>query len=251
MREKKLEKILLTHQEGEMDFSHVIKENERLVNSIVGKYLGLGVTYQELLTVAQEGLYMAYLKFDAKRGCKFSSFAYNYIKNEIVETISTHNSKGIMSNTDVIDARKINKIINQYHQDYDRNPTDEEISKISGGEFSPEKIKRLTASSKYSSLDMDIGEDLTLMDVIASEEEECHDDTLTNKVNELLSKLDEEDKQVVTYYYLEEITNLAEIARKMKSNANHIKTVLNRAIKTLRESDVRSIKEDEKLKNLN
>lgn len=251
MGEKKLEKILLTHQENEIDFKHVIKENERLVNSIVGKYLGLGVTYQELLTVAQEGLYMAYLKFDTKRGCKFSSFAYNYIKNEIIETISTHNSKGVMSNTDVLDARKINKIINQYHQDHDHNPTDEEISKISGGEFSIEKIKRLTASSKYSSLDMDIGEDLTLMDVLADEEEEYHDDVLTNKINELLSKLEGEDKQVVTYYYLEEITNFAEIARRMKSNANHIRTVLNRAMKTLRESDVRSIKEDEKLKNLN
>ncbi len=251
MSEKKLEKVLLTHQEKEADFNHLIKENERLVNSIVGKYLGMGVTYQELLTVAQEGLYMAYLKFDVNRGCKFSSFAYNYIKNEIIEAISSRNSNGVMSTTDVSDVRKINKIINQYRLDHDCNPTDEEISKISGGEFSLEKVKRIIAASKCSSLDMDIGEDLTLMDVIASAEEEYHDDALTNKINELLAKLQGDDKQVVTYYYLEEITNFAEIARRMKSNANHIRTVFNRAMKTLRESDVLSLKEEEKLKRLN
>lgn len=252
---KKLEKILLTHKVSS-DFNMVINENTYLIKSIVKKYLGRGVPFDELMLVAQEGLYKAYLKFEPTRGVKLSTFAFPYIKNEILEAIANSESKGVMSRSDVNNTYKINKIVKQYIQDNGQRPSIEEISAISGGEFSVEKVKALTTSSHCRSLDDEIAEDLTLSDVIAIEEDDTYDDALTNKVEEMMRILNEEERKIMTYYYFEEITNMAEIARMMNTNANHIRTIYLRAIKKIKNSNIRSIKEDralreDKLKKLN
>lgn len=254
MEKKNLEKVLLTHQETAPNFDMAIKENEFFIKGIVKKYLGFGLVFDELMLVAEEGFYQACLKFDVSRGVKLSTFAYPYIKNEILEALASYQSKGMMSRSDVNNTYKIKKIVKQYIQDNGKEPTPEEISQISGEEFTVDKIKSLMATARFSSLDDNITEDLVLGDVIADEPEETSDEALTNKIQEMLDFLKKEERQVMTYYYLQSITNLAEIARLMNTNANHIRTVYLRALNKLR-SNIRSIRQDrilrEKLNNLN
>ena len=66
----------------------LVKHNLRFVIHIAKKYQNLGLTFEDLISFGNIGLYRAAKKFDADRGFKFITYAIWYIKAEITAALS-------------------------------------------------------------------------------------------------------------------------------------------------------------------
>lgn len=71
---------MLTPEEKEQ----LAEENSSLVFYVVKMFQGSGVSYDELVSVAMVGYAKALNTYDTKRNIKFSTYAINCIKNEVL-----------------------------------------------------------------------------------------------------------------------------------------------------------------------
>jgi len=68
--------------------SELVKHNLRFVIHTAKKYQNLGLTFEDLISFGNIGLYRAAKKFDAERGFKFITYAIWYIKAEITAALT-------------------------------------------------------------------------------------------------------------------------------------------------------------------
>jgi RNA polymerase primary sigma factor len=81
--------LFLRIQKGDQTaISEIVKHNLRFVIHIAKKYQNLGLTFEDLISFGNIGLYRAAKKFDAERGFKFITYAIWYIKAEITAAIT-------------------------------------------------------------------------------------------------------------------------------------------------------------------
>ncbi len=74
---------------GEQEaISELVKHNLRFVIHIAKKYQNLGLTFEDLISFGNIGLYRAAKKFDVDRGFKFITFAIWYVKAEITTALN-------------------------------------------------------------------------------------------------------------------------------------------------------------------
>jgi RNA polymerase primary sigma factor len=72
----------------ELAINKLVKHNLRFVVHTAKKYQNLGLTFEDLISFGNIGLYRAAKKFDVDRGFKFITFAVWYIKAEITQSLN-------------------------------------------------------------------------------------------------------------------------------------------------------------------
>ena len=142
--------------EGKAAKDRLIEANLRLVVSIAKKYVGHGLTFQDLVQEGNLGLIRAVEKFNFHKGFMFSTYATWWIRQGIKRAIAEQ-SRAIRVPEYVTEA--INKIIKktfELFEQYGRNPTDEEIGENLG--ISPEKVREnLKITQSPLSLELPMG----------------------------------------------------------------------------------------------
>ena len=129
---------LLTREEeiefanmGEEGRSKLVEHNLRLGVSIAKKYRGQGVAFADLIQGANEGIMTAARKFDAGKGCKFSTYATWWAKQGVQREIA-NNSRNIKVPAEVHDnIIKVRKITEQYMKDNNgKMPSEKELCNL-------------------------------------------------------------------------------------------------------------------------
>jgi len=177
------------------NYSNLIVEYDSYVRALANHF-SFYKQKEDLYQAGVIGLIMAYKKYDSAFGTKFTTFAYNYIIGEMKKLVREDSSLKVSK--DLLSLKlKIEKVSVLLTQKLMRIPKKDEVINFLG--ISEEEYDRVMMISDPVSLDLNVGEDLALYEVIGDKEQ---DYSTLIALREELSKLSLEEKKLLNNRYV-------------------------------------------------
>ena len=223
--------LIARAQEGDGDaLERLVSENTGLVRSIALRFTGRGVDFEDLCQIGHIGMIKAIKNFDLSRSTAFSTYAVPLIIGEIKRFLRDDGEikvgreikrKGAI----LMSARE--KFVTQNGCE----PTVSELSKLC--DLSEEEtVEALSACSPTVSLSEQVGEDMTLEDLLGVD--------FTPEINEkialkqAISKLDESEREIILLRYFKNLTQ-SETGRALGMTQVTVSRKESKALKRLKE----------------
>src|SRR5471030_3424988 len=127
------EEVILTQKIREGDqaaLERLTTANLRFVVSVAKQYQSSGLTLGDLINEGNLGLVKAAKRFDETKGFKFISYAVWWIRQSILQAIAEQSRIVRLPLNQVGSLSKISKAFSQLEQEYEREPSPEELAKI-------------------------------------------------------------------------------------------------------------------------
>lgn len=177
---------LLTHQEeielakqieaggrkGRKAREILIRRNLRLVVNNAKKYKNRGLSFIDLISEGNSGLIKSVSKYEWQKGYKFSTYATWWVRQAVTRAVADQ-ARTIRVPVHMVETiNKIIRIQRELHQELGREPSDEEIAKETGEDFTAEKVRYIRKINiDPISLDKPIGkeDDSSFSDFIQDE----------------------------------------------------------------------------------
>jgi RNA polymerase primary sigma factor len=248
-------KVNLLTPEQEIDYSirikrgdqvaleKLVKANLRFVVSVAKQYQNQGLSLGDLINEGNLGLIKAAKRFDETRGFKFISYAVWWIRQSILHALAEQSRIVRLPLNRVGALNKIGKAYNSLEQEYEREPTAEEIAKELEMDFE-EVSDTLKMSNRHVSMDAPFtqGEENSLLDVLESDENPLPDtilmsDSLRDEIERALSSLSEREAEVIKLYFGfdgEHSLTLEEIGEQFHLTRERVRQIKEKAIRRLR-----------------
>ncbi|MCB0654249.1 MAG: RNA polymerase sigma factor RpoD/SigA [Saprospiraceae bacterium] len=234
-------------REGDQEALEILtKSNLRFVVSVAKQYQNHGLSLSDLINEGNVGLMKAAKRFDETKGFKFISYAVWWIRQSILQAIVEYSRIVRLPLNKVGSYNKVNEAYVKFIQDFEREPTNEELAEVLG--LTTKEISNvLKGNGRHLSMDAPLsGEDgnSTMLDVMSSEGDMSPDgmlmdQSLKEEVQQGLSILAPRELEVLSSYYglngkksltLEEIGDLYGLTRE------RVRQIKERAIRRLRKS---------------
>jgi RNA polymerase primary sigma factor len=173
------EEIELSHKIKDGDSSaakKLVEGNLRFIISVAKQYQNKGIPLVDLIQSGVEGAMKAAYLWDETRGFKFISYAVWWIRQAIMQSISSECRTVRLPMNYISLYNKINKVSEKFEQQELRNPSVEEIEELS--DLPNSKISAtLSSGSRSVSFDTPFKDEEagTLLDVIPNENAENSD----------------------------------------------------------------------------
>src|SRR5438132_2919007 len=108
------------------------KANLRFVVSVSKQYQNQGLSLPDLINEGNLGLIKAAQRFDETRGFKFISYAVWWIRQSILQALAEQSRIVRLPLNKIGSINKINKAFSKLEQEFEREPSREEIAKELG-----------------------------------------------------------------------------------------------------------------------
>jgi RNA polymerase primary sigma factor len=207
----------------------LILANLRFVVAVAKRYRHINeVPFEDLIAVGNLGLMRAAQRFDVEKNVRFISYAVWWIRQAMIQVVSSHGNPIRLPLNRIHTGLKIRKAEETLTKKLNRRPTMEELAEESL--MKPHELSKFMCDSpnvvSMDSTPIDSDENLYLRDVIMDEDAdplvEAERKALDKELKKLLNSLTERERIVVIHrfglgdlkpYTLEEIGRLLGVTR--------------------------------------
>jgi len=241
--EQEIEYSIKIKHGDQIALEKLVKANLRFVVSVAKQYQNQGLSLGDLINEGNLGLIKAAKRFDETRGFKFISYAVWWIRQSILQALAEQSRIVRLPLNRVGALNKIGKAYNNLEQEYEREPTASEIANELEMDLD-EVSETLKISNKHVSMDAPFtqGEENSLLDVLASDENPLPDttlmsDSLKSEIERALSTLTEREAEVIRLYFGfdgEHSLTLEEIGEQFNLTRERVRQIKEKAIRRLR-----------------
>jgi RNA polymerase primary sigma factor len=242
--EEEVKLAILIKQGSQTALEKLTKANLRFVVSVAKQYQNQGLTLSDLINEGNVGLIKAAQRFDETRGFKFISYAVWWIRQSILQALAEQSRIVRLPMNKVGLTNRISKAYSQLEQEFEREPTAEEIATLLDLD-TEEVAATLGASARHVSMDQPFseGEEVTLIDVMENPNSESSDKnlifniSLTQEINRSLSTLTERQKDVIRYFFgigVDHALSLEDIGERYNLTRERVRQIKDKAISKLR-----------------
>uniref|UniRef100_UPI00321639C4 sigma-70 family RNA polymerase sigma factor n=1 Tax=uncultured Draconibacterium sp. TaxID=1573823 RepID=UPI00321639C4 len=185
----------------------LIKANLRFVVSVSKQYQNQGLSLPDLINEGNLGLIKAAERFDETRGFKFISYAVWWIRQSILQALAEQARIVRLPLNKIGSINKINKAFNKLEQEFQREPTVDEVAELM--EAKPQLVEdSMNFSSVHVSMDAPLREEEgnNLYDVMLNEDSKKPDgelmgNSLRQEIERSLSTLGEREAEILRFYF--------------------------------------------------
>ncbi len=220
------------------------KANLRFVVSVAKQYQNQGLSLPDLINEGNLGLIKAAQRFDETRGFKFISYAVWWIRQSILQALAEQSRIVRLPLNKVGLTNRINKAFSHLEQEYEREPSAEELAEVLEIEIE-EVSSTLGISSRHVSMDSPLsdGEENTLMDVlenpnaVATDGELDHNESLKTEITRSLKTLTERQQDVIKYFFgigVDHPLSLEDIGERFNLTRERVRQIKDKAISKLK-----------------
>jgi len=230
-------------QGDQIALEKLVKANLRFVVSVSKQYQNQGLTLPDLINEGNLGLIKAAQRFDETRGFKFISYAVWWIRQSILQAIAEQARIVRLPLNQVGSLNRINKTFSKLEQEFEREPSPEEIAEVL--EIEKDKVtESQSISGRHVSVDAPFkdGEDGTLLDVLSNGNSPNTDITLIHEslqreIDRSLSTLTDRERDVIKDFFgigIPHPLSLEEIGEKFGLTRERVRQIKEKGIRRLR-----------------
>lgn len=231
--EETIKLILLSQQGDEGALATLLQQNTPLVKSIIKRYLGKNIEYDDLFQIASIGLLKAIKNFSTNFDVKFSTYAVPMVLGEIKRHMRDDGYLKVSRSTKNLSI-KISRYIEEMTMLGEKEPTVDEIAKHFN--MTPADIVFAMDAGKMPVSLNDKGkdgdnDDNELVDRIATDQDKKMLENIILK--DMLSRLEPREQKIMILRFYRDMTQ-GEVAKKMGVSQVQISRLENKIIEKLK-----------------
>ena len=241
--EEEVKLAILIKQGDQAALEKLTKANLRFVVSVAKQYQNQGLTLPDVINEGNLGLIKAAQRFDETRGFKFISYAVWWIRQSILQALAEQSRIVRLPLNKVGLTNRISKAYSQLEQEYEREPTAEELAQLLDLE-SDEVAAAMGASVRHVSMDQPFGDgdEGSLIDVLENPNADSTDmhlafnASLATEINRSLSTLTDRQKDVIRFFFgigVDHALSLEDIGERFNLTRERVRQIKDKAITKL------------------
>lgn len=241
--EEEVQLAIRIKQGDQRALDRLVAANLRFVVSVAKQYQNQGLTLSDLINEGNLGLIRAAQRFDETRGFKFISYAVWWIRQSILQALAEQSRIVRLPLNKVGLTNKVTRAFNQLEQEYEREPTPEELADVLEME-TDEVAATLSIGGRHISMDAPVSdsEDGSLIDLMVNPNADQantnldHHESLKTEITRSLNTLTERQKEVLCYFFgigIDNPLSLEDIGHRFHLTRERVRQIKDKALAKL------------------